>query len=117
MARYRLYYSLGRRVVIRHLHRWAKRHFSDLKTCSHQKLSDARLVTPLLSRLVFKHPFPSIRWNILREDRIDLPSYTQAYTRGQQLLERLEVVAMPPRPLAEVTVNSMSRPVCRPKHS
>ena len=82
MARYRLHHSLGRRAVIRQLHRWAKRHLSDVKRCSHQKLSDALLVALLLSRLVFKHPFPSIWWNVLREDRHDLPSYTQALCTG-----------------------------------
>ena len=115
MARYRLHHSLGRRAVIRQLHRWAKRYFSDLKRCSHQKLSDALLVALLLSRLVFKHPFPSIWWNILREDRHDLPSYTQAYTRGQRLLERLEAVATPSQSCTEVIVDSMPLPVCRPK--
>ena len=44
MARYRLHHSLGRRTVIRQLHRWAKRHFSDHKRFRHQKLSDALLV-------------------------------------------------------------------------
>lgn len=115
MARYRLHHSLGRRTVIRQLHRWAKRHFSDQKRFKHQKLSDALLVALLLSRLVFKHPFPSIWWQMLREDRSGLPSYTQAYTRGLRLLDRLEAVASPARRCTEVIIDSMPLPVCRPK--
>lgn len=69
----------------------------------------------LLSRLVFKHPFPSIWWQTLREDRFGLPSYTQAYTRGLRLLDRLEAVASPARGCTEVIIDSMPLPVCRPK--
>ncbi len=68
MGRYRLHHSLGRRSVIRQLFSWSKKHFSNMKSCSHQKLTDAQLIALLLSRYVFKHPFPSIWWAILRED-------------------------------------------------
>ena len=85
MCRYRLHHSLGRRAVIRRLHRWAKRHFSDQKRFKHQKLTDALLVALLLARFVFKYPYPSIWWNMLREDRSGLPSYTQAYTQELHL--------------------------------
>ena len=115
MARYRLHHRLGRRQVIRHLHRWAKRHFSTQKRCRHQKLTDARLIALLLSRFVFKHPYPSIWWAMLREDRSGLPTYTQAFTRGQRLLARLEALACPTESIAEVVVDSMPLPVCRPK--
>ena len=115
MARYRLHHSLGRRAVIRHLLRWTKRHFSDERRCRHQKLSDAMLLALLLARLVFKHPYPSIWWSLLREGRHGLPSYTQAYTRGLRLLERLEAIATPARRCAEVIIDSMPLPVCRPK--
>ncbi|MFC6616491.1 IS982 family transposase [Deinococcus radiophilus] len=117
MAKYRLHHSLGRRHVIRHLYFWAKKHFSDQKICPHQKVTDAMLVALLLSRLVFKHPFPSIWWNILKEDRPGLPSYTQAYTRGIKLLPLLEHVASPAQPCTEVVVDSMPLPICRPKRT
>ncbi|GAA5514596.1 IS982 family transposase ISDds4 [Deinococcus carri] len=115
MCRYRLHHSLGRRAVIRQLHRWARQHFSDQKRFKHQKLTDALLVALLLARFVFKHPYPSIWWNLLREDRSGLPSYTQAYTRGVRLLERLEAIVSPAKPCREVIIDSMSLPVCRPK--
>ncbi|WP_216329392.1 IS982 family transposase [Deinococcus aestuarii] len=115
MCRYRPHHSLGRRAVIRLLHRWAKRHFSDQKRCKHQKLTDALLVALLLARLVFKYPYPSIWWNLLREDRFGLPSYTQAYTRGLRLLSQLEALVGPSKRYAEVIIDSMPLPVCRPK--
>ncbi|ACO48206.1 IS982-like element ISDds5 family transposase [Deinococcus deserti] len=115
MARYRLHHSLGRRRVIRTLWRWGRKHFSDHRSCRHQKVTDAFLVALLLSRYVFKHPYPSIWWNILREDRPGLPSYTQAFTRGQRLLEHLEALVSPPLPCTDVVVDSMPLPVCRPK--
>ena len=95
MHRYRPHHSLVRLAVIRLLYRWAKRHLSDQKRCKHQKLTDALLVALLLARLVFKHPYPSIWWNLLRADRSGLPSYTQAYTRGLRLLDRLEALVQP----------------------
>lgn len=115
MSKSRLHHSLGRRRVIRTLFRWAKKHFSDRKRCQHQKLTDALLVALLLSRYVFKHPYPSIWWNLLREDRPGLPSYTQAFTRGQRLLEKLEALVTPPLTSSEVVIDSMPLPVCRPK--
>ena len=115
MARYRLHHSLGRRAVIRYLHRWAKKRFSELKRCRHQKMSDAYLVALLLASFVFKHPYPSIWWNLLREGRPGLPSYTQAYTRGLKLLARLEDIVSPAQHCAEVIIDSMPLPVCRPK--
>jgi len=68
----------------------------------------------LLSRFVFKHPYPSIWWAMLREDRSGLPTYTQAFTRGQRLLARLEALACPAESIVEVVVDSMPLPVCRP---
>lgn len=115
MHRYCPHHSLGRRAVIRLLYRWAKRHLSDQKRCKHQKLTDALLVALLLARLVFKHPYPSIWWNLLRADRSGLPSYTQAYTRGLRLLDRLEALVQPSGRYAEVIIDSMPLPVCRPK--
>lgn len=115
MDRYRLHHSLGRRFVIRQLLRWTRKHFSDTKRCLHQKLTDAHLLALLLARYVFKHPFPSIWWNMLREDRPGLPTYTQAFTRGQRLLERLQDLATPAWRCTEVIVDSMPLPVCRPK--
>ncbi|SMB85129.1 IS982 family transposase [Deinococcus hopiensis] len=115
MCRYRLHHSLGRRAVIRQLHRWAKRHFSDLKRFKHQKLTDALLVALLLARFVFKQPYRSIWWNMLREDRVGLPSDTQAYMRSVRLLERLEALVSPAKRCAEVIIDSMPLPVCRPK--
>ncbi|SMB97446.1 Transposase DDE domain-containing protein [Deinococcus hopiensis KR-140] len=101
--------------MIRQLHRWAKRHFSDLKRFKHQKLTDALLVALLLARFVFKQPYPSIWWNMLREDRRGLPSYTQAYMRSVRLLDRLEALVSPAKRCAEVIIDSMPLPVCRPK--
>ncbi|WP_420594353.1 IS982 family transposase [Deinococcus sp.] len=115
MCRYRPHHSLGRRSVIRFFWRWAKRHFSDARRCRHQKLTDALLVALLLTRLVFKHPYASVWWSMLREDRPGLPSYTQAYTRGTRLLEQLEAIVSPPQLCAEVIIDSMPLPVCRPK--
>ena len=115
MARYRLHHSLGRRAVVRYLHRWTKRHFSDQCRCRHQKLSDARLLALLLARFVFKHPYLSVWWSLLREGRHGLPSYTQAYTRGLCLLEKLEAIVTPSVLCKEVIIDSMPLPVCRPK--
>ena len=115
MARYRLHHSLGRRAVVRYLHRWTKRHFSDQCRCRHQKLSDARLLALLLARFVFKHPYLSVWWSLLREGRVGLPSYTQAYTRGLCLLEKLEAIVTPSVLCKEVIIDSMPLPVCRPK--
>ena len=115
MARYRLHHSLGRRAVVRHLHRWTKRHSSDQCRCRHQKLSDARLLALLLARLVFKHPYPSVWWSLLREGRHSLPLYTQAYIRGLCLMEKLEEIVTPPVSCKEVIIDSMPLPVCRPK--
>ncbi|SEJ87773.1 hypothetical protein SAMN04488058_12719 [Deinococcus reticulitermitis] len=86
-----------------------------MKRFKHQKLNDALLATWLLSRFVFKHPFPSIWWLMLREVRSDLPSFTQADTRGLRLLERLKAVACQDRRCTKVIVDSMPLPVCRPK--
>ena len=115
MVRYRLHHSLGRRAVIRRLHRWAKQHVSDERRCRHQKLSDAHLLALLLARLVFKHPYPSIWWSMLKADRVGLPSYTQAYTRGLRLLDDLEKIVCPAERCAEVIIDSMPLPICRPK--
>lgn len=115
MCRYRLHHNLGRRQVIRTLHRWSRRHFSDHKRCAHQKVSDGLLVALLLSRFVFKHPYPLIWWSLLREDRLGLPSYTQAFTRGQHLPERLEEIVSPAQRCAEVIIDSMPLPVGRPR--
>lgn len=115
MARYRLRHSLGRRAVVRHLHRWTKQHFSDRCRCHHQKISDAKLLALLLARFVFKHPYPSVWWSLLREGRHGLPCYTQAYTRGLGLLERLEEIVTPAQRCTEVIIDSMPLPICRPK--
>lgn len=117
MARYRPRPSVGRRAAIRHFYRWTRRHFSTRKTCGHQKVTDAGLVALLLSRFVFKVPYASIWWSLLREDRHGLPSYTQAYTRSIQLLARLEALATTSEHLAEVIIDSMPLPVCRPKRT
>lgn len=95
MCRYRLHHSLGRRLVIRRLHQFTRRHFSTRKCHPQQKITDAYLLALLLARFIFKVPFASIWWNMLREDRSGLPSYTQAFTRGQRLLEHLEAMVSP----------------------
>lgn len=77
--------------------------------------SAALLVALLLSRLVFKHPFGSIWWQLLREDRGGLPSYTQASTHGLRLLERLETIVSPARRCVAVIIDSIPLPVCRPE--
>ena len=117
MARYRLHHSLSRRNVIRTLRRWARKYFDDSKRCRHQKISDAYLVALHLSRLVFKHPYPSVWWNILKDGRPNLPSYTQAFVRINNLLEKLQQAACPGRRCEEVLIDSMPLPVCRPKRA
>ena len=117
MDRYRLHHSISRRQVIRTLHRWAKRHFKDKKRFKHQKITDAQLVALHLSRLVFKHPYPSVWWNILKDGRSYLPSYTQAFVRINRLLEQLQEIACPERKCKEVVIDSMPLPVCRPKRA
>ncbi|AZI41888.1 IS982 family transposase [Deinococcus psychrotolerans] len=117
MYRYRPHHSLTRRSVIRFFHRWSQRYFWDTKRCKHQKMTDAMLVALLLTRFVFKHPYASVWWNILCEDRPGLPSYTQAYTRGVRLLAQLEAVVSPPQQCAGVIIDSMPLPVCRPKRA
>ncbi|WP_041230707.1 IS982 family transposase [Deinococcus peraridilitoris] len=125
MCRYRPHRSLGQREVIRRLHRWAKKHFGDTKYRPHQKVSDALLVALHLSRLVYKHAYPSIWWGLLRETRPWLPSYrqagrsptfgTQAFTRMQKVLDTLVAVATPNQRLQQVVIDSAPLPVCRPK--
>lgn len=117
MARYRPHRSVSRRAAIRHFYRWTRRHFSTQKSCRHQKVTDAWLVALLLSRFVFKVPYASIWWSLLKEDRTGLPSYTQAYTRSVRLLARLEALANTAEHLAEVIIDSMPLPVCRPKRT
>ena len=117
MARHRPRHSLGRRAAIRHFYRWTRRHFSTRITCAHQKITDAWLIALLLSRFVFKMPYASIWWSLLREDRAGLPSYTQAYTRSLRLLARLEAAVHSVEHLAEVIIDSMPLPVCRPKRT
>ena len=117
MSRYRPHHSLGQRQVVRLLHRWARKHFSDRKYRPHQKVSDALLVALLLSRLVFKHPYPSIWWAMLKDRRPSLPSYTQAFERGNKLLAHLEALAMPSQHLTHAVIDSAPIPVCRPKRT
>lgn len=117
MDRYRLHHSLSRRYVIRTLHRWSKRHFSDEMRCRHQKITDAQLVALHLSRLVFKHAYPSVWWNMLKDGRPHLPSYTQAFVRMSRLLEQLQQAACPERDCEAVLIDSMPLPVCRPKRA
>lgn len=117
MARYRLHHSLGRRRNIRTLHRWTKKHFSDQKKCRHQKVTDAMLIALLLARLIYKQAYPSVWWSDLKADRSGLPSYTQAFNRANRLLEKLEQVCAPSRPCAEVVIDSMPLPICRPKRT
>lgn len=117
MARYRPHHRLGRRTVVRHFLRWTRKHVSTGRTCIHQKVTDAMLLALQLSRLVFKVPYASIWWSMVRDTRPGLPSYTQAYTRSAALLERLEGLANTPERLAEVIIDSMPLPVCRPKRT
>jgi hypothetical protein len=117
MVRYRPSRSIGRRAIIRHFYRWSRKHFSIKITCKHQKITDAWLIAMLLSRFVYKVPHASIWWGLLKEDRPGLPSYTQAYTRSVRLLARLEALVNTPQQLAEVIINSMPLPLCRPKRA
>lgn len=117
MARYRPHHSLGRRAAIRSFYRWTRRHFSTRKTWKHQKITDAELIALLLSRFVFKVPHASIWWSLLREDRHGLSSYTQAYTRSVRLLAQLETLVSTAEHLAEVIIDSMPLPICRPKRT
>ena len=117
MARYRLNHSLPRRTVVRRLYRWAKKHLSDEKYRPHQKLTDAKLLAYLLARLVYRHPYPSVWWNMLKADCPSLPSYTQVYKRGITLLEKLESIAQTAQKCAEVIIDSMPLPLCRPKRA
>lgn len=117
MARYRPHHSLGCRAVVRYFHRWTRKHFSSAQTCRHQKVTDAMLLAVQLSRFVFKVPHASIWWSMVRHHRPGLPSYTQAYTRSAALLERLEGLANTTEHLAEVIIDSMPLPVCRPKRT
>ncbi len=117
MDRYRLHHSLSRRHVIRTLHQWSKKHFSNELRCKHQKVTDTYLVALHLSRLVFKHAYPSVWWNMLKEGRPYLPSYTQAFVRIGRLLELLQQAACPARLCQEVLIDSMPLPVCRPKRA
>ena len=103
--------------MIRILYRWAKKHFSDTRRCTQQKVTDAYLVALHLSRLIFKHPYPSVWWNMLKDGRPNLPSYTQAFVRINRLLEQLQQVACPVRACQEVVIDSMPLPVCRPKRA
>lgn len=75
------------------------------------------LVALLLSRLVFKHAYPSVWWAVLKDRRPGLPSYTQAFERGTKLLEQLEALAMPSRKLVHAVIDSAPLPVCRPKRT
>ena len=117
MARYRLHHSLPRRTVIRRLHRWTKKYLSDENYRPHQKLTDAKLVAYLLARFVYRHPYPSVWWSMLKADWDSLPSYTQAYKRGIALLEKLETLAQTARKCSEVIIDSMPLPVCRSKRA
>ncbi|GGL86338.1 hypothetical protein GCM10010840_25370 [Deinococcus aerolatus] len=117
MVRYRPHHSLGRRAAIHSFYRWTRRHFSTRKTCKHQNITDAGLIALLLGRFVFKVPHASIWWSLLREDRHGLPSYAQAYIRSVRLLAQLETLVSTAEHLAEVIIDSMSIPVCRPKRT
>lgn len=69
----------------------------------------------LLSRSISKHPSPSIWWSLRREGRNGVPSYPQAPLRGTRLLARLEAPATPAKPCAEVVIDAMPLPICRPR--
>lgn len=117
MARYRPHHSLGRCAAIRYVDRWIWRHFSTRKTCKHQKITDTELTGLLLSGFVFKVPHASSWWSLLREDQHGLPSSTQADTRSVRLLAQLETLVSTAEHLAEVIIDAMSLPICRPKRT